>query len=376
MPDIFFISILRHFKNLDDPRQAAKVLYPLEEIILVALCAAICGADSFVEMENFGKAKINFLRTILPFKNGIPSHDTFGAVFANLDPKQFNEIFIQWIQSLQKYPPKHIAIDGKTVRRSMNGKIHPIHIVSAWSSDQRLVLGQIKTREKSNEITAIPELLSMLSIKGATVTIDAMGCQKEIAKKIIDKKANYLLAVKKNQKNLYKEIELLFSASDSETYPLEVIEHKTVDKDHGRLEIRTYSLLKDPQILSMCDDWPNLMTVGRVTRYCEIKDKKTEETRYYISSKDHKIDSFAEEVRNHWGIENSLHWVLDIVFREDESRVREKNAAANFATMRHITLNMLKNMPPNKKSMRVRRKVAGWDDEFLREVLISSPCAA
>lgn len=190
MSNVISISILKFFAQLNDPRQTAKVLYPLPEIILVALCAAICGADSFVEMEEFGNAKRAFLRNILPFKNGIPGHDTFGAVFANLDSKQFNEIFIKWVSYLQKEIPKLVAIDGKTVRRSMNGNISPVHIVSAWSSEQRLVLGQIKTKMKSNEVTAIPELLSMPALKGATVSIDAMGCQKTIAEKIIKKKAD------------------------------------------------------------------------------------------------------------------------------------------------------------------------------------------
>ena len=318
MPDIISIAILRFFAELNDPRQTAKVLYPLPEIILVALCAAICGADSFVEMEEFGNAKLDFLRTILPFKNGIPSHDTFGAVFANLDSKQFNEIFVKWVLSLQKEIPKLVAIDGKTVRRSMNGDIPPIHIVSAWSSDQRLVLGQIKTKRKSNEITAIPELLSMLSIKGATVSIDAMGCQKIIAEKIVEKKADYLLAVKNNQPNLYKDIDILFSSVDCGILPVESQEYQTIDKAHGRLETRTYSLLNSIQLLPSGEHWPKLQSIGRVQRICEIGTKKSEETRYYISSKNFEVQDFSDAVRGHWGIENSLHWVMDIVFRDDE----------------------------------------------------------
>lgn len=374
MPDIISISILRFFAELNDPRQTAKVLYPLPEIILVALCAAICGADSFVEMEEFGNAKLDFLKTILPFKNGIPSHDTFGAVFANLDSKQFNEIFVKWVLSLQKEIPKLVAIDGKTVRRSMNGDIPPIHIVSAWSSDQRLVLGQIKTKRKSNEITAIPELLSMLSIKGATVSIDAMGCQKIIAEKIVEKKADYLLAVKNNQPNLYKDIDILFSSVDCGILPVESQEYQTIDKAHGRLETRTYSLLNSIQLLPSGEHWPKLQSIGRVQRICEIGTKKSEETRYYISSKNFEVQDFSDAVRGHWGIENSLHWVMDIVFRDDECRAREKNASANFVTLKHITLNMLKSLPV-KKSMRVRRKRAGWDDAFLYEALCSTPAA-
>lgn len=374
MSDIISISILKFFTELNDPRQTAKVLYPLPEIILVALCAAICGADSFVEMEEFGNAKLDFLRKILPFKNGIPSHDTFGAVFANIDSKQFNNIFIKWVLSLQKEIPKLVAIDGKTVRRSMNGDIPPIHIVSAWSSDQRLVLGQLKTRKKSNELTAIPELLSMLSLKGATVSIDAMGCQKSIAEKIIEKKADYLLAVKNNQPKLYKDIDILFSSIDSDTFPVEIPEYQTIDKSHGRLETRTYSIFKDIQLMTTADIWPNLQSIGRVQRICESGKRKTEETRYYISSKNFEVQDFADAVRGHWGIENSLHWVMDVVFRDDECRAREKNASANFVTLKHITLNMLKSLPV-KKSMRVRRKRAGWDETFLYEALLATPAS-
>lgn len=374
MSDIISISILKFFTELNDPRQTAKVLYPLPKIILVALCAAICGADSFVEMEEFGNAKLDFLRKILPFKNGIPSHDTFGAVFANIDSKQFNNIFIKWVLSLQKEIPKLVAIDGKTVRRSMNGDIPPIHIVSAWSSDQRLVLGQLKTRKKSNELTAIPELLSMLSLKGATVSIDAMGCQKSIAEKIIEKKADYLLAVKNNQPKLYKDIDILFSSIDSDTFPVEIPEYQTIDKSHGRLETRTYSIFKDIQLMTTADIWPKLQSIGRVQRICESGKRKTEETRYYISSKNFEVQDFADAVRGHWGIENSLHWVMDVVFRDDECRAREKNASANFVTLKHITLNMLKSLPV-KKSMRVRRKRAGWDETFLYEALLATPAS-
>ena len=374
MSDVISISILKFFAELNDPRQTAKVLYPLPEIILVALCAAMCGADSFVEMEEFGNAKLDFLRSILPFENGIPSHDTFGAVFANLDSKQFNKIFIKWVLSLQKELPKFVAIDGKTVRRSMNGDIPPIHIVSAWSSDQRLVLGQIKTKMKSNEVTAIPELLSMLSLKGSIVSIDAIGCQKNIAKKIVEKKADYLLAVKNNQHKLYRDIDILFSSIDSKTFPMESHEYKTIDKAHGRLETRTYSLLNDIRFLSIGDDWQKLQSIGRVQRICEIGTKTSEETRYYISSKNFEVQDFADAVRGHWGIENSLHWVMDIVFRDDDCRAREKNASANFVTLKHITLNMLKSLPL-KKSMRVRRKRAGWDDVFLYEALQAAPAS-
>lgn len=226
---------------------------------------------------------------------------------------------------------------------------------------------------KSNELTAIPELLSMLSLKGSTVSIDAMGCQKAIAEKIVEKKADYLFAVKNNQPNLYKDIDILFSSIDSGTLPVEIWEYQTIDKSHGRLETRTYSLL-DIQLLSSGEHWPKLQSMGRVRRVCEMGTKKSEETRYYISSKNFEVQDFSDAVRGHWGIENSLHWVMDIVFRDDECRAREKNAAANFVTLKHITLNMLKSLP-GKKSMRVRRKLAGWDDDFLYEALMGKPAA-
>lgn len=368
MQDFICISILRFFGDLNDPRQMAKILYPLQEIILVALCAAICGADSFVEMEDFGNAKLEFLKKFLPFKNGIPSHDTFGAVFSNLDARQFNEIFVKWILSFQKSLPGHVAIDGKTVRRSKNGKIPPVHIVSAWSSDQRLVLGQLKTEKKSNEIKTIPELLAMLALKGALITIDAMGCQKEIAEKIVDKKADYLLAVKKNQKRLFEDIQTLFEGAESGTFPVEMADRETMDKGHGRLERRLYTVLTQPELFSTLGEWKNLACIGKVKRICETGNKITEEIRYFISSRNLNVEEFSDTVRNHWGIENSLHWVMDIVFRDDECRAREKNAAANFVTLKHITLNMLKSMD-GKQSMRVRRKVAGWDEEYLYKVL-------
>lgn len=374
MSNIVHLSILQFFNDLNDPRQMSKVIYPLNEIILVALCASICGADSFVEMEAFGKSKLDFLKNFLPFKNGIPSHDTFGAVFSNLDARQFNKIFIKWIESVQNSLPKLVAIDGKTVRRSKNGKIPPIHVVSAWSSDLRLVLGQIKTKRKSNEITAIPELLSMLNIANATITIDAMGCQEKIAKKIIDKGADYILNVKKNQKNLYNDIESIFDASESSTIPIEISELKTIDKCHGRLETRIYSLCNDNTYFDSLSEWEGLKCIGKVKRICEIKGETTEEVRYFICSKNINVVEFSESVRGHWGIENSLHWVLDIVFRDDECRVREKNSAANFVTLKHITLNMLRSLP-GKRSMRVRRKLAGWDNDFLHEALFASPLA-
>lgn len=362
------VSALEIFSELKDPRQQGKVKYPLNEIILVALCASICGADSFIEFVEFGEAKISFLKKLLPFENGIPSHDTFGAVFSNIDRKRFSELFVKWVQALQNQIPGLVAIDGKTVRRSMNGKIPPVHIISAWASDQNLVIGQVKTEVKSNEIKAIPELLEMLALKNALVSIDAMGCQKEIAERIISRKADYLLAVKGNQRGLHDELALVFDANDTDMAPFKVLEQEFVDKDHGRIEKRTYSITWDIKHLEATANWPGLKSIGRVRSIREVNGRTSDETRYFICSRKLETEEFAKAVRGHWRIENCLHWVLDVVFRDDDSRVRIRNAAANFVTLKHITLNMLK-MMPGKQSMRVRRKRASWDNDYLLAVL-------
>lgn len=362
------VAALDIFGELDDPRQQGKVKYPLNEIILVALCASICGADTFTEFVEFGEAKIDFLKRLLPFENGIPSHDTFGAVFSNIDRKRFSELFVKWAQALQAQIPGLVAIDGKTVRRSKNGAIPPVHIISAWASDQNLVMGQVKTEVKSNEVRAIPELLEMLVLKNALVSIDAMGCQKEIAERIIAKKADYLLSVKRNQRNLYNEVALAFEINDAGMAPFQVWEQEFLDKDHGRIEKRMYSVIWDVKNLEANEKWPGLKCVGRVRSIREVNGRISDETRYFISSRKLEAEEFANAVRSHWGIENRLHWVMDVVFRDDDSRVRMRNAAANFVTLKHITLNMLK-LVSGKQSMRVRRKRASWDEDYLLTVL-------
>lgn len=372
MEDMASVAALDFFENLQDPRQQGKVIYPLNEIILVALCAIICGADSYVEIAQFGKTKKNFLRKLLPFENGTPSHDTFGAVFSNIDPKQFGKLFISWVQSLQSQIPSLVAIDGKTVRRSKNGKIPAIHVVSAWASAQNLVMGQVKTQEKSNEITAIPELLSLLVLEGALVSIDAMGCQTEIADQIIAKGADYLFTVKNNQENLYQDIETIFSAAESQTVPILTEELKTGGKNHGRIETRIYTVTHEVKYVSVLEKWPSIKCLGKVCSIREINGQKSEEIRYFISSRQLKIEEFAKAVRGHWGIENSLHWVLDMVFRDDECRVRTRHSATNFVTLKHITLNMLKKVN-DKNSLRVRRKTAAWDEDYLLRVLELNP---
>lgn len=366
------ISALEHFEGLPDPRQRAKILYSLPEIILTSLCAILCGADSYVEIEEFGKAKINFLRQFYAFKNGIPSHDTLGIVFSNIDSKKFSELFISWVSSLQKNIPELVAIDGKTIRRSMDNGAKPIHIVSAWASSQSLVIGQTKIDAKSNEIPAISELLSMLVLKGAIVTIDAIGCQKSIVTEIVSKGADYLIAVKGNQPTLHADIRTIFEAAKSQTAPVEVQEYKTVDSDHGRIETRIYSVINKVEWLSTKEQWPGIRSIGSVTSLREQAGKTTEETRYFICSLPADVQKFATAVRSHWTIENSLHWVMDIVFRDDECRVRKRHGPANFVTLKHITHNMLKSLP-GKMSMRVRRKRAGWDEGFLTAAIGAAP---
>jgi predicted transposase YbfD/YdcC len=362
------IAIIDYFVDMPDPRQQGKVLYPLAEIVLTSLCAIICGAETYVDIEEFGDAKIDFLKQFLPFENGIPSHDTFGIVFSSIDAKIFSEKFIAWAQSLQKSLPGFVAIDGKTVRRSKDGDIPPIHIVSAWAGQQHLVIGQTKTQAKSNEITAIPELLAMLALQGAIVTLDAIGCQKKIVTAIQAKKADYVIAVKENQKNLYEEIDIYFQAVASHSLPVSLPSCKTVDKDHGRIEVRTYMVTDQIDFLSQADQWSGIQSIGCVTASREENGVTSEHTRYFISSLPADPYLFAKAVRSHWGIENSLHWVMDVVFRDDECRIRKKHGPANFVTLKHITHNMLKSLPGGK-SMRVKRKLAGWNDDFLAVAL-------
>lgn len=366
------IAALDYFEDLSDPRQPGKILYPLKEILLITLCAVIGGADSFVEIVQFGKCKLEFLKTLLPFAHGIPSHDTIGAVISNLDPEEFRKCFAAWVRAIQQDIPGLIPIDGKTVRRSMNGETRPIHIVSAWATEQNLVLGQVKTEEKSNEITAIPKLLDLLSIKGALVSIDAMGCQKEIAQKIVDKGADYLLAVKGNQGTLHAEIELLFQGLDSATLPIKIEEEQVIEKGHGRVETRICSVCDAIELLPSGNGWKDLKCMGKVRSIRECEGKISDETRYFISSRKLTAAEFGKAVRCHWAIENSLHWVMDMVFRDDECRVRTRNAAANFVTIKHIALNMLKQVK-RKASMRVKRKLAAWDNDFLKELIGADP---
>lgn len=364
------VEWLEHFEELEDPRQSGKVAYPLEEMLLQCLLAVLAGADSWVEIAEFGKKKLDFLRRFLTFEHGTPSHDQFGNLFAALDVEAFQNCFIAWVASLTKLGPEIVAIDGKTLRRSyQDGAKAPIHMISAWSARQRLVLGQRKVADKSNEITAIPELLDLLTVKGAIVTIDAMGCQKEIAKKIVAKKADYVLALKGNQGTLSEDVELFFREQTACKFnDIIVDQHQTLEKSHGRIETRTYTSVDAIDWLKERHAWAGLTSVVMVESIRETIGGKTErETRFYISSLAADAERQGDAIRGHWGVE-SHHWVMDMVFRDDECRIRKANAPANFATIKHIASNLMR-QAPGKHSMRLKRRLAAWDDAYLARLI-------
>jgi predicted transposase YbfD/YdcC len=361
------VGFLESFQALEDPRQRAKVLYPLDEVLLLVLFGVIAGCECWVEVARFGDRKLDLLRRFRPFKDGTPSHDQLGDIFAALAAGQFQTCFIAWVSGLAGIAPGVIAIDGKTLRRSYQegGAKAPIHMISAWSAGQNLVLGQMKVAEKSNEIAAIPLLLDALTIKGATITIDAMGCQREIAAKIIEKEADYVLALKGNQGTLRDDVELLFTEQKVASYKdLKVDTHQTLEKSHGRIETRIVTATSDIEFLKKTHKWPGLKSIVMIESRRETKEKCEREFRFYISSLPANAEKLGDAVRAHWGIENGLHWVMDMVFRDDECRIRKANAPANFATIKHMASNLLRRAP-GKDSLRVKRKLAAWDDDYL-----------
>ena len=361
------LVFLDYFTDLPDPRQQGKVVYPLGEVLLLCLLAVLAGAETFADIARFGEKKLSLLRRFLPFRDGTPAHDHLGDIFAVLDAEAFQSCFVSWVASLSGAPADVIAIDGKTSRRSYQkkGAKEAIHMVSAFATRQRLVLGQTKVAEKSNEIIAIPKLLGMLEIEGAIVTIDAMGCQREIAKKIVDKKADYVLALKGNQGSLREDVELFAAEQKSNGFKdTKVSRHETVDGDHGRIETRAYTVIHDIAWLQERHDWPGLKSVVMVESTREIGDKIEREIRFYITSLVLAAHLIGPVIRSHWAVENSLHWVLDMIFRDDECRVRKDHAPANFTTLKHMAHNLMR-LAPGKDSLRLKRKVAAWDDEFL-----------
>jgi predicted transposase YbfD/YdcC len=364
-------SFLHYFNDLPDYRQPGKVEYPLPEVLLLILLAVLAGAETFTDIARFGEKKLELLRRFRPFKNGTPAHDHLGDIFATLDPKAFHRCFVAWVAARTNTPVELISLDGKTSRRSGQTKAskEAIHMVSAFAARQRIVLGQIKVNEKSNEIVAIPALLDMMSIEGAVVTIDAMGCQRNIARKIIDKKADYILALKGNQTKLREDVELFVDEQKPLQYKDATIStHETVDADHGRVETRKYTVLHEIGWLQERHEWPGLKGVVVVESQREIAGKITHETRFYITSLALKAEAVGPMVRAHWAIENSLHWVMDMVFRDDECRIRTSHAPTNFATCRHIAYNLYRKAP-GKDSIRLRRKTAGWDDQYLASLI-------
>jgi predicted transposase YbfD/YdcC len=360
------VVFLDHFADLPDPRQLSKVIYPLDEILLLSLLAVVAGAETFTAIAQFGKKKLALLRRFRPFANGTPDHDRLGEVFAALDPEPFQTCFVAWVAMLTGAPAEVIAIDGKTSRRSYQkkGGLNPIHMVSAFAARQRLVLGQVKVAEKSNEIVAIPKLLDMLAIEGAIVTIDAMGCQREIASKIIDKKADYVLALKGNQGTLHEDVELFANEQKAKYFKDTTIsQDKSVDGDHGRIETRRTTVFHDIGWLQERHNWPGLKAVVMVQSERESDAKVERETRFYITSSTDKADKLGDVVRRHWAVE-SMHWLMDCLFRDDECRVRTEHAPANFTTIKHMAHNLLRRHPA-KHSMTTKRLTAAWDEDFL-----------
>lgn len=366
------ISLIGIFSRVEDPRIDRQRLHKLIDIIVIAICAVICGADTWVDIAEYGNKKKKFLARFLELPNGIPSHDTFGRVFSLLDGEAFQSCFFEWVRSVQeKTDGQVIAIDGKQLRRSHHrghGK-NALHLVSAWVKANHLVLGQVKVDGKSNEITAIPTLLDRIDVKGCIVTLDAMGCQKEIAKKIVEKSGDYVLAVKENQGKLYEDIRFLFRFEDGQGYD---DYQKTVNKAHGRVEIRECWTISDDDwldYLKQRPDWSALNTLIMVKAERRVGKEISKQTRFYISSSSRNAKELLDAIRDHWSIENGLHWVLDIAFREDESRVRIGHAAQNLATIRRLATALLKKETSAKGGIKAKRLQAGWDDDYLLTIL-------
>jgi predicted transposase YbfD/YdcC len=372
MPKKPSARIQDHFANLTDPRRR-KVTYPLVNIVTIAICAVICGADDFVAIAKFGRAKREWLSQFLDLSNGIPSHDRFNAIFAAIKPAEFEACLLSWITALHEITQGQIvAIDGKTLRRSFDAATSKsaIHMVSAWATANHISLAQVIVDQKSNEITAIPKLLEILEIAGSLVTIDAIGCQTEIAQTIIDSGADYVLMVKKNQPTLYDGICWFFLTEREQDFAgVRVSRHPTYDKGHGREETRWYYVCSAPRDLPDRQRWPGLAAIGWTISDTVRDGKRCYEMRYYIMSRKLSAKEFAAAVRGHWSIENSLHWQLDVTFSEDQSRLRRGHADANFSILRRMALSLLKNNNTVKVGVKNKRLTAAWDDSYLQQVL-------
>jgi len=374
MPDANpLVQFATHFATLTDPRLPRTRRHVLQDILVLALCAMMANANTWVDIERFGKAKLPFLRRFLELPNGIPSHDTFGRVFAKLDPAALLVCLQSWLADVRAaVGGEHVALDGKTLRGSHDGDTRPnaLHLVSAWASEARLFLGQLAVTEKSNEITALPLLIELLDLEGDVVTIDAMGCQKEIAQAIVDKKADYVLAVKDNQPTLHQALQETFIRwADADYTEPSLRRCRTVDEDHGRRETRDYFIADVPKDLPGADAWAGLQSIGVVLRTREDGDHISEEFAYYIGSIPAKVKQFARVVRGHWGIETTLHWSLDVTFAEDHSRVRKDRGPENLAMLRRLVVSVLQQDTSCKASLRGKRLIAGWDEEALLKIL-------
>lgn len=360
-------SPLAFFSGLTDPRVNRTKAHMLEDILFIAIASVICGAESWNDMENFGKAKEEWLRTFLRLPEGIPSHDTFNRVFSALNPDELESSFMSWTRSVAKLTDNEVvSIDGKSMRGTREyGSKSIVHMVNAWASDNHIALGQLKVDEKSNEITAIPKLLDLLVIKGCIVTIDAMGCQKDIVSAIVGKEADYLIAVKGNQCNLQEQME------DSFRFLPAVSVSEDTDCGHGRIETRRCSVINDLSLIENREEWKSLRSLIKIDteRYDKCRQTTLKESRLYICSLEADADLINKSVRSHWGVENSLHWVLDVAFNEDHSRKRAGNAAQNFSLINRIALNLLKNEKSAKVGVRGKRLKAEWDNEYLLRIL-------
>ena len=362
-----------HFAELTDPRRR-EVTYPLINVVSIAVCAVICGADDFVAIAKFGETKREWLAGFLDLKDGIPSHDRFNAILAAIKPAEFEKCLLSWITTLHEITDGQvIAIDGKTLRRSFDAASSKaaIHMVSAWATENHISLGQVVVDAKSNEITAIPKLLELLELSGAMVTIDAMGCQTEIARQIVDANADYCLAVKGNQPTLHQGLVDFFDDHlDDDFARTPVRRYQTAEKGHGREEIRYYFICPVPKDLPDRSRWAHLKAIGIAISNTRRDGKDCNEVRYYILSKYVAASRFAEAGRSHWGIENHLHWQLDVTFQEDQCRIRQGHADANFSILRRTALSLLKNEPTLKVGIKNKRLTAGWDDSYLKKVLL------
>jgi len=379
-------SLITHFQDLPDPRLNRTKDHALIDVLVIAICTLLCAGETFNDMEDFGRAKEDWFKTFLGLRNGIPSHDTFNRVFAALDPKGFLDCFLRWTQSVRQAVPREIvALDGKALRRALSQDQSIPYIVSAWAEGNDLVLGQLKVADKSNEITAVPELLRVLELSGCIVTVDAMGCQKKIAREIVEADADYVLALKGNQEKVHEEVKsFLDAALEEKNRPRPkgapvaqqaqtLQEFATVEKDHGRIETRRYYQSDSLAWFADKAKWEELGSVGMVESSREIAGKVTLERRYYLSSLKLDVETFARAVRGHWGVENKLHWVMDVCFREDQSRARQGHAAENLATLRRLALNLLKQEKTKKRGIKAKMLNASWHHPYLLRLLGVQP---